>query len=127
MIAVVTGGRSYDWGAEDTEVLAGLLGYLSVTDVWHGDATGVDSCASEVASSLGLRVRAFPPQPVLFADDFKRGCIERNREMVGRLREHVHTGGGGVVIAFPGGNGTASTVAAAKRSMLPIVDLRGRA
>jgi predicted polyphosphate/ATP-dependent NAD kinase len=43
----------------------------------------------------------------------------RNIEMVDKLKKHKH----GVVVAFPGGRGTAHTVAYARGAGVPVVSI----
>jgi hypothetical protein len=124
-IAIVCGDRYYLWSDRDSELLRSLLGFLGVTDVWHGGASGVDLSAACVADEMGLRVRTFHPHPELFGGVHARALVERNQEMAQRGYEEVRDGSEVAVIAWPGGEGTANMMAAAVRNRLRIVDLRG--
>lgn len=104
MRILITGGR----GFTDREMLFLALDRLheehSFSIVIHGDARGADRLAGEWASERGVEVLACPA-------DWKRhgrgaGPI-RNRQMLGHNPD--------LLVAFPGGRGTADMVAVATK------------
>lgn len=110
MRVLVTGGRDFD----DRELLFDTLDRLNAmqgfTVVIHGDAKGADRLSGEWASSRGITVEAHP------ADWKKHGRAAgpiRNQKM---LEEKPQ-----LVVAFPGGKGTADMVRKAKQAGLKVV------
>lgn len=110
MRVLITGGR--DFG--DREMLWLALDRLNAkhgfTLLIHGDAKGADRLAGEWGSARSVPVDAHPA-------DWKRhgrgaGPI-RNRKMLEEKPD--------LVIAFPGGKGTADMVAVAKAAGLQVV------
>lgn len=76
----------------------------------HGDASGADRLSGEWAASKGIQVEARP------ADWSKHGRAAgpiRNSQMLDEKPE--------LVIAFPGGQGTADMVRKAKQTGLEVV------
>lgn len=110
MRVLVTGGRDFS----DRKLLFETLDRLHSTHVFsvliHGDASGADRLAGEWAAAAGVRVEAHP------AEWKKHGRAAgpiRNSMM---LEEKP-----GLVIAFPGGKGTADMVRKAKAAGLTVV------
>lgn len=110
MRVLVTGGRDF----HDRELVFPTLDRLHdtyrFTVLIHGDASGADRLSGEWASERGVKVEAQPA-------DWKRygraaGPI-RNQQM---LQEKP-----GLVVAFPGGKGTADMVKRAKAAGLEVV------
>lgn len=106
MKILVCGGREF----KDRDFVFNTLGNVHatcpVTCVVHGNAPGADSLADEWATSEGIEVRCYPAQWVLHG---RRAGPIRNAKM---LAEEPDIG---IVVAFPGGKGTADMVAKAKR------------
>ncbi|NDC22298.1 DUF2493 domain-containing protein [bacterium] len=76
----------------------------------HGAATGADSLASAWAKSKHIREMPFPA-------DWSGGRsagIERNIEMLEESEPQL-------IIAFPGGNGTAHMVSLARKTKTPLL------
>ena len=96
MRVVVCGGRDY----ANRSAVGGVLGMLhdGVTIV-HGAAPGADSLAAEEAALRGLDVEAHPAD---WAAHGKAAGPIRNQRML--------DAGADLVIAFPGGRGTADMV-----------------
>ncbi|MBI2806512.1 MAG: DUF2493 domain-containing protein [Planctomycetes bacterium] len=110
MRVLVTGGR--DFG--DRVLLVEALDRLHATHVFtvliHGDASGADRLAGEWATATGIPVEAHP------AEWKKHGRAAgpiRNSKMLEEKPE--------LVIAFPGGKGTADMVKKAKAAGLEVV------
>ena len=106
MRVVVCGGRDYT----DEDVITAELSLLPPgTVVVHGDAQGADTTAGEVAKALGLVVEAHPA-------DWQRcgrgAGLRRNAEMLSL--------GADLVLAFPGGSGTADMVRKARAAEVPV-------
>jgi hypothetical protein len=116
MRALVCGGRNfrdYDWLCE---VLSGFENSkgAKITEVIHGAARGADRLAGEWAKSQGLSVREFPANWELHGHS---AGSRRNAQMLAEGQPDV-------VIAFPGGAGTADMVLKAKIARVPVVQLK---
>lgn len=132
MIVIIAGGRDYAMDALDWRRLdalhAGELEHLGchsapvgpITCVYEGGATGADACGRMWAASRGLPWLTFPYR----GEHGRAGGPIRNRAML--AGEH-HTGKAApaeLVVAFPGGAGTADMVEAAQEAGVPVLDLR---
>jgi len=110
MRVLVTGGRDFvDWQLL-CETLDGLHSERQFTLLIHGDAKGADRLAGEWAKIRDVEIHASP------ADWKKHGRAAgpiRNREM---LKEEPQ-----LVVAFPGGKGTADMVAVATKAGIEVV------
>lgn len=107
MRLLVTGGRNY---SNPTNV-RDLLTLLRPEVLIHGDANGLDRMAGLTAHRMGCEVRAFP------ADWAKHGRAAgpvRNRQM-------LNEGAADMLLAFPGGVGTANMVKQAVKFGLPVL------
>ncbi len=107
---LVCGGRDY-FDAVRIDLVLDILG---PTLVIHGDARGADAMASNWATKRGV------PHKCFMADWHTHGKAAgplRNRQM---LRE----GKPDLVIAFPGGAGTADMVGAAMQNGVPVLELK---
>lgn len=101
---IVCGGRTYDNAAHVRFVLDALH---RDRDIWHvitGYAFGADRLAEAWAEGKGIRVSRYPANWHLHG---KAAGPIRNRAMIRMERPEL-------VVAFPGGSGTADMVAAAK-------------
>lgn len=108
VIVLITGGRAYnDWYS--IELALDLIG---VSLVVHGDAVGADRHASNWADKRGVPQRRYPIRRPN-EDGFKR-----NQRMLDAEP------GIGLVLAFPGGNGTADMVRRAHVAGIPVITLR---
>ncbi len=132
-VAAICGGRKYvldalDWRRLDA-LHAGDGAYLGgqgvpvgpFSCIYQGEATGADQCAKEWAESRGIPVLGFPAD----WNTYGKGA--------GPIRNNAILGGHGpagvvpepeLVIAFPGGAGTADMVAQARARDVPVLDLR---
>ena len=101
MKVLVCGGRDFNDGARLREVLDSFHENLGpITCLVHGAANGADSLAGTWAAMKGVLTKAYP------ADWKKNGRGAgpiRNRQMLDE--EHPD-----IIIAFPGGRGTAHMV-----------------
>jgi hypothetical protein len=114
MRVLITGGRDFS----DRELLFEALDRLhaahSFTVLIHGDANGVDRLAGEWGTARGIAVEAHP------ADWKKHGRAAgpiRNQKMLEEKPE--------LVVALPGGRGTADMVRKAKQAGLEVVMVEG--
>ncbi len=112
MRVLVCGGRHFN----DREHLRGVLDRIHkltpIKAVIHGAATGADAFAGEWAAMSGVEQQRFPAD--WGAHGRAAGPI-RNGQM---LRE----GKPDIVIAFPGGTGTADMVRQARRAHVPVTE-----
>jgi len=110
MRVLITGGRSYDDQDRLERALDELHSKHGFTSLMHGDASGADRLAGQWAVSRGVLVEAY-------AADWKNlGRIAgpiRNKKMLEEKPD--------LVVAFPGGKGTADMISKAKKSGCDIV------
>lgn len=107
MIVAVTGGRDFN----DIERVRRALYSLKPkpTLLIHGAAQGADTLAAQVAEEMGIPIEAHP------ADWEKHGRAAgpiRNAEMVARKPD--------LLLAFPGGRGTAGHTRLAIAAGIPV-------
>ena len=110
MRVLITGGRDFSDRALLFDALDRLHSIHGFTVLIHGDASGADRLSGEWAASKGIQVEARP------AEWKKHGRAAgpiRNSQMLDEKP--------GLVIAFPGGNGTADMVKKAKQAGLEVV------
>lgn len=110
---IVCGGRNYTNYSAVMQALNDHLGPFADLDpvVVTGGAPGADRLAERAAQELGLKTEVFP------ADWGKLGRAAgpiRNRQML--------DAGSDVVIAFPGGRGTADMVRAARERGITVIN-----
>jgi hypothetical protein len=116
MIAIIAGGRRYQFTEKDER----FLDSLDITLVIHGGARGADTCAMIWATKRKI------PYGTFYADWSKYGRSagpRRNLEMAKYLHE-LETEKKKAVVLFPGGRGTANMREQAKIYSLPIIEVR---
>lgn len=110
---LVCGGRYF----EDSRLIYSTLDALHVQHnfsvVIHGDARGADRVAERWADSLGIRVSVYP---ALWERWGTRAGPIRNQLMLDQGRPDL-------VVAFPGGKGTAHMVRIAKEAGVEVVEV----
>jgi hypothetical protein len=114
MRVLVTGGRDFSDRTLLFEALDRLHTAHGFTVLIHGDANGADRLSGEWAASKGIKVEVHP------ADWKKHGRAAgpiRNQKMLEEKPE--------LVVAFPGGKGTADMVRKAKQAGLEVVMVEG--
>ena len=117
MIAIVTGGRDY----RDKAMVEVVLGDVDPSQIWHGGARGADTFAADYAETWGIHTS------VCDADWKTHGRAAgpiRNQQMIDaavQLRDRF--GGEFLVIAFPGGRGTADCVKRARAAGLNVLEV----
>lgn len=109
---LVCGGRDYANARVLNAVLRGLN--PPATCIIHGAYTGADDLAARFAKKNHLGEAPFP------ADWGKHGRAAgpiRNQQMLDEGQPHL-------VIAFPGGTGTADMVRRAKAAGVPVIEVK---
>ena len=107
MIVLVTGGRAYT----DGPAVSAALFSMCPTLVVHGDATGADALADAWCAIVGVSVR---PYPARWREEGRAAGPLGNVRMLADAKPDV-------VIAFPGGVGTADMVRKAYLAMVPVI------
>src|SRR5438132_11768271 len=97
MLILVCGGREYADGHALNAALDAINADRPVTQLIHGAARGADSLAAAWARSRGIPTLPFPAD---WKNDGKAAGFVRNAKM-------VRDGRPDLVVAFPGGKGTA--------------------
>lgn len=111
MIIVVTGGRAYHNTKHVFRVLDGLHQGVAITQLRHGDMSGADTAAGFWAEARNVPQRAYP---AFWGLHGRAAGPMRNAEM-------IEDGRVGLVVAFPGGKGTADMVAKAERAGIQVL------
>jgi hypothetical protein len=117
MIIAVTGGRDYVPRDNDAIAFVGLLHAHRVKVVRHGGCRGADAAAARAAkvyfaeTGLGGEVEEWP------ADWKKHG------KAAGPIRNRAMLQGVEMLIALPGGRGTADCIRAAREAGITVIDL----
>lgn len=105
---LVCGGRDYD----DRAKVFAELDRLNPQFIIHGNARGADALAHEWAIANRRHGVACPAH---WARDGKRAGPLRNQRMLGHLPD--------VVVAFPGGKGTADMVSRARKAGVKVLEV----
>jgi hypothetical protein len=117
MRILVCGGREY----ADARALDGALDAIgremAITHLIHGAARGADSLAAAWAQSRGIPALAFPAD---WRKDGRAAGFVRNARMLREGRPEL-------VVAFPGGTGTAHMVRLARAAGVPVREIAGPA
>jgi hypothetical protein len=94
---LVCGGRDFDRASVVTSALDSVHDKMGVSLLIHGDARGADTLAGAWAASRGIPVMVFPADWQMYG---KAAGHVRNKKMIDEGKPDV-------VVAFPGGRGTA--------------------
>jgi len=100
MRVIVTGGRNYEDRATVWRVLDELHAERPIEVLVHGGATGADHLAHWWARAKGVPVEIFRVLPDEWRSIGPSAGPIRNKRMIGS--------GADMVVAFPGGRGTAN-------------------
>lgn len=122
---LVCGGRNYDnQVAVDRELDRLFEQHGGCMVVIHGDACGADACANAWAmakrvTGASVTIERFPAQ---WRGANGKGPLDRS---AGPLRNHrmLRQGKPQLVLAFPGGRGTADMVDRARAAGVPVVEV----
>lgn len=106
---LVCGGRNLS----DSAWVFSVLDDLAPRSVIHGAARGADSLAAAWANARGVPCRAFP---AAWGEHGRAAGPIRNRQM-------LHEGKPTLVVAFPGGRGTANMMKQAIGAGVPVLSL----
>lgn len=110
MRVIVCGGRDY----ADADMVAKTLDQLHAGEpidvLMHGAAPGADTLASAWAAKRGIPQISFP---ALWHVHGRSAGPRRNAKMLADGRP-------GLVVAFPGGRGTADMISQAERAGVPV-------
>jgi len=113
---IVCGGRDYHEPQHIFDVLDGIHAQTPIGLLFHGNARGADITAGEWADTTkGVREFKVPAQWAKFG---RAAGPKRNEAMLGHSID--------LVIAFPGGRGTADMVRRAKRKGVKVMDIAPR-
>lgn len=110
---IVCGGRNFKDYERVQRELDFFHGEYGFAEVIHGCANGADTAAGRWAKEEGIKVREFP------ADWNKHGKAAgpiRNKQMLAEGQPDL-------VIAFPGGKGTANMISQAKAAGLRVEEI----
>lgn len=105
---IVCGGRDYN----DWRMLSDALDALEIGSLAHGAARGADRLAEHWAYLRGVPYYAYPAR---WDRDGRSAGVRRNQLMLELFKPHL-------VVAFPGGRGTADMVQRARAANVPVVD-----
>lgn len=113
MIVLVCGGRTYSNGKAVVRTLSGIHREQPITKVIQGGATGADSFAKGWALIMGI-------DEVEYKADWNR-----HGKAAGPIRNQrmLDEGKPDLVVAFPGGAGTADMVRRAKAAGVRVVEV----
>lgn len=110
MRVLVTGGRDY----ADYDVVARTLFDLNPKIVAHGDARGADSLADKYCKLNAVPRSVYPADWQLYG---KSAGVIRNQQMLDDFKPDL-------VVAFPGGRGTAHMVRIAKSAGVEVIEVQ---
>jgi len=112
MILLVCGGRDYNNRDLVERVLTDLLNVHGVDVLIEGSAAGADTLAFHWATARGIPVATVKP---LWHKHGKAAGMRRNYAMI-KLKPDL-------VVAFPGGKGTANMVLLAKKNNIRVLEI----
>lgn len=108
---LVCGGRDYDDQGSLNTVLDAAHSANPIECLIHGDAPGADTLAKLWARNSGVFCQAYPAN---WKELGKSAGPIRNRRMLEDGKPHM-------VIAFPGGKGTADMIKQSEAAKVPVV------
>lgn len=117
MRVIVCGGRDFDNQQLVNETLDRIHAERPIKHLWHGNARGADTCAHYWCYRPGKNKPV--PCHAVPADWKKHGKAagpKRNQAMLGQ--------GIDLVVAFPGGRGTADMVRRAKKAGVEVIEIQ---
>jgi len=124
-VVVAGGGRDLAWPvAQVAASLLGVTGGRSVHFLLHGDARGADQAIDRAARRLGWAVQAMPAQWERHgraAGPIRNHQLLRRALLAAQVMGQPGLPASVLVVAFPGGRGTASLVNQARALDLEVV------
>ena len=108
---LVCGGRAYNDAKSLNMVLDAAHSANPIVCLIHGAARGADALAADWARQRGILALAYPAD---WAHEGRRAGPIRNQQMLNSGKPHI-------VIAFPGGKGTADMISRAEAAGVPVV------
>lgn len=108
---LVCGGRDYDDENSLKMVLDAAHSANQIVMLIHGAARGADTLAEQWAEANGVTSNAYPAD---WKRDGKAAGPIRNQRMLDECKPHL-------VIAFPGGKGTADMISRSEAAGVPVV------
>lgn len=109
---IVCGGRHYsDYGTVE-RILSGIHDLTPIRHLYHGNATGADQLGDTWGRRAKISVHPVPAQWKKYG--LRAGPI-RNQHMLGQRID--------LVVAFPGGRGTADMVNRAKKAGVRVMEI----
>lgn len=112
MRVLVCGGRDFRDFEFLSKTLNAVIAGKEIDVVLHGGARGADTMADNWARRLGLRVKVFPAAWKQYGN---AAGPKRNQEM-------LDYGKPDLVVAFPGGKGTANMVKQARNAGVEVIE-----
>ena len=109
---LVCGGRDYADSAMAFEIMDWIKLHWGVAAIIHGGQTGADSIGANWAEYRDVPAEAFPAD---WAQGKSAGPI-RNQRMIDEGKPDL-------VVAFPGGRGTADMVGRAQRAKIKVMEI----
>jgi len=113
MRVLVCGGRDYAENLVVSATLDNLREMHRITTVIHGAAPGADTLAGDWAKANQIQVESFPVDPKDWKKHGKHAGPIRNQKMLDAKPD--------LVVAFPGGRGTADMVARAEKAKIKVL------
>jgi len=113
VIVLVCGGREYANKEFLYQILDKAHEATSITMIVHGAARGADKLAGQWAKERGLPVKEYP---AFWDTERKAAGALRNSRMLADANPDL-------VIAFPGGKGTADMVKKARSAGVPVFNI----
>lgn len=113
MIVLVCGGRDYNNAERVFSVLDRIHQKYTIDTIVHGDANGADFMGSAWAINRGVKEIACP---AAWEKHGKRAGPIRNQYMLDTYKPDL-------VVAFPGGNGTAHMKKIAEKDGVRVVEI----
>lgn len=129
MRVLVCGGRNFNEQSIVDQILGAIHAKYVITRIFEGGASGADSCARNWAKSVAIPLSTFPAEWDNL--DALGAVVKRSRD--GRLynakagfdrNERMIREKPDLVIAFPGGKGTAHMASLAERDGIKLIRLQ---
>ena len=114
MRVLICGGRDFSDHKLMIKTLLDIHEETPITCIIHGAASGADTLARNFAHFMAIPVESYPAD----WDKYKKAAGPiRNTKMLKEGKPEI-------VIAFPGGRGTADMIKQARESYVPVMEIR---